>query len=176
MTLTDLAAFGSFVSGIAVVITLVFLLLQMRQTNRNQRALMNQGVITRSADITMWLSEPHVASVWSRILSGEVNLTREEQSQAYSILRTILLNLQDSYIQHKSGQTDDITFQNSTSAIKIALQLQVLAIFWKNSRHSYAPEFADFVDGIIQANPTTLRSKVFDQIEADLAGMKAAAP
>ena len=43
MSLSDLAALGSFISGVAVVVTLVFLLVQMRQTNRNQKSLMQQG-------------------------------------------------------------------------------------------------------------------------------------
>ena len=54
MTLADLAALGSFVSGFAVLVSLVFLYFQLRQLNaqvlqgeRNQRALLNQGVATR---------------------------------------------------------------------------------------------------------------------------------
>jgi len=47
MSLSDLASIGSFVSGVAVVVTLALLLIQTRQANRNQKALMQQG---RSAE------------------------------------------------------------------------------------------------------------------------------
>src|SRR5665213_4361095 len=43
MTLTDLAAIGSFISGVAVVVTLVFLLLQTRQNTRAIRAAASQA-------------------------------------------------------------------------------------------------------------------------------------
>ena len=43
MSLSDLASIGSLVGGLAVVITLVFLSIQTRQTNKNQRSLMQQG-------------------------------------------------------------------------------------------------------------------------------------
>jgi flagellar biosynthesis/type III secretory pathway M-ring protein FliF/YscJ len=50
MSLSDLAALGSFISGVAVLASLVFLFFQMRQmteqvrqSERNQRALMQQG-------------------------------------------------------------------------------------------------------------------------------------
>ena len=43
MTLSDLAAVGSFVSGIAVFLSFIFLALQLHQANRNQRSLMQQA-------------------------------------------------------------------------------------------------------------------------------------
>ena len=46
MNLSDVASIGSFVSGVAVLVSLVYLSLQVRQTERNQRALMNQGIIS----------------------------------------------------------------------------------------------------------------------------------
>lgn len=52
MTLSDLASLGSFVSGLAVAITLVFLLLQARQNTQNLRSSVQQaranGVITQA--------------------------------------------------------------------------------------------------------------------------------
>jgi len=43
MSLSDLAAVGSFISGIAVFLSFIFLALQLRQANRNQRSLMQQA-------------------------------------------------------------------------------------------------------------------------------------
>lgn len=63
MTLSDLASIGSFVSGVAVVITLVMLLLQMRQTDRNQRAAMQLGRATRGTDVLTRLIDPEVARI-----------------------------------------------------------------------------------------------------------------
>ena len=51
MTLSDLASIGSLVSGLAVLGSLFYLSLQNRQLDRNQRALMNQGVINRGVEI-----------------------------------------------------------------------------------------------------------------------------
>jgi len=58
MSISDLAAIGSFVSGIAVAVTLVFLVIQIRQTNRNQRSLMQQGHLTMLVDASMRWAEP----------------------------------------------------------------------------------------------------------------------
>jgi len=41
ISLSDLAAIGSFISGVAVVVSFVFLAVQLRQNARNQRAIMH---------------------------------------------------------------------------------------------------------------------------------------
>src|SRR5579862_4809924 len=50
MTLADLASIGSLISGVAVLISLIYLALQVRQAEKNQRALMNQGTAARVSD------------------------------------------------------------------------------------------------------------------------------
>jgi hypothetical protein len=50
-SLCDLAAVGSFVSDIAAVFSFIFLALQIRQANRNQKSLMQQGRSASNVDI-----------------------------------------------------------------------------------------------------------------------------
>src|SRR5712671_280467 len=64
MTLSDLASFGSLVGGLAVVITLVFLSIQTRQTNKNQRSLMQQGQTNRVASSLLAMATPDRAAAW----------------------------------------------------------------------------------------------------------------
>jgi len=71
MSLSDLAAFGSFVSGLAVLVSLIFLLLQVRQTNRNQRALMQQGISARYLQMNSTASSPEVAKTLVRVWQRE---------------------------------------------------------------------------------------------------------
>src|SRR5215472_11229819 len=68
MSLSDLASLGSFVSGAAVLASLVFLFFQMRQmteqvrqTERNQRATINQERIAQYSDRLLRWSEPSLA-------------------------------------------------------------------------------------------------------------------
>ena len=70
MTLSDLAAIGSFVSGIAVVITLIFLLLQMRQNNSQmQMAELNSAQVRFSSFRLAIVNNRDVAQLWFAGLS-----------------------------------------------------------------------------------------------------------
>jgi hypothetical protein len=58
VSLSDLASIGSFVSALAVVVTLAFLLIQTRQTNRNQQSLMQQARTERTVGLRLNQTEP----------------------------------------------------------------------------------------------------------------------
>ena len=73
MSLSDLASLGSFVSGLAVLISLVLLFFQLRQLNqqvrqteRNQQASIRHGRITRGVDIQLARADPGAADAWRR--------------------------------------------------------------------------------------------------------------
>ena len=61
MTLSDLASIGSLISGTAVLVSLVYLSLQVRQTERNQQASIRQGRINRAVELMTARMEPTVA-------------------------------------------------------------------------------------------------------------------
>jgi hypothetical protein len=68
MSLSDLASIGTLVSGLAVLISLVYLSLQIRQTAKDQRALMDQETVTRNIGILMFLSQPHIHNLTTRVI------------------------------------------------------------------------------------------------------------
>jgi len=67
----SLAELASLASSVAVVVSLVFLGLQIRQSNRNQRSLMQQGRSARNVELLSRLSDPRVSDVISRAANGE---------------------------------------------------------------------------------------------------------
>jgi hypothetical protein len=61
MSLTDLASIGSLVSGVAVLFSLLFVGIQIRQSNRNQRSLMQQGRSVRNVELLLKPTEPRLS-------------------------------------------------------------------------------------------------------------------
>jgi len=66
MSLSDLASLGSFVSGVAVLISLIYLALQVRQAEKNQRSLMQQGQANRICDLLLRNSDPSLAMIYRK--------------------------------------------------------------------------------------------------------------
>jgi hypothetical protein len=172
MTLSDLSSIGSLVSGLAVLVSLVYLSLQVRQTEKNQRALMNQGVLSRGVSLGVYLTQPHINDVWTRVLSGETEFSAPEISQLTMAMRTKLLNLQDAFVQHSAGLIDDITFENAFNMAKAFMAQPIYRALWTRSRETFASDMSAMVDRIVQQSPPAKPIDLVAQLEADLAKVK----
>jgi hypothetical protein len=67
MVLSILTALTGTISAISVLISLLFVRRQIRQSVKNQRALIQQGRAWRSADIVMHLMQPDFAEAYHRL-------------------------------------------------------------------------------------------------------------
>src|SRR5215469_3397008 len=110
MSLSDLASLGSFVSGVAVLASLVFLFFQMRQmteqvrqSEKNQRAVLNHAYITRASDNVRTFAESPVNELRARVIAGDATFTAEELRRLIMMFRLALLLAQDVYVQNKAG-------------------------------------------------------------------------
>jgi hypothetical protein len=171
MTLSDLSSIGSLVSGIAVLVSLIYLSLQVRQAERNQRALMNQGVVNRLTDINMWQAQPDICSLNARVALGETDFSAPEIMHLTARLRVNLLSIQDTYVQHKAGLVDQITFDTLQPALKNAMATPVFRAIWKSARTAYSPEWQSFVDKVIADTPLREPVDVVARFKADLAAV-----
>ncbi|HXQ15465.1 MAG TPA: hypothetical protein VN814_12660 [Caulobacteraceae bacterium] len=176
MSLSDLAALGSFVSGFAVLVSLVFLYFQLRQLNMqvlqaetNQRALLNQGVASRTIDGLKWGSEPIMNELNSRMFAGDTKFSAPELRQLRLYLRVRLTGVQDNYVQLRSGLIDQLTFDNVLEGAKGILSQRVFRAVWLDSRLGYAPEWRDYVDRLIAELPLAEPIDAVAQFEASLA-------
>jgi len=158
MSLSDLASLDSLISGFAVLISLLFLYFQLRQMNaqvlqseKNQRALVNQGAIHRSSEVVMWLADH--SALLARNAAGEHEFTADEILQLTLAQRVSFVASQDVYVQHKAGLADQITLENNLGALKAQLAAPGNRAIWKMARASYAPEWAAFIDKLIEETP-----------------------
>jgi hypothetical protein len=76
MSLTDLAAIGSFVSGMAVLASLIFVGFQLRQNTKAIRAEASQAHAQNWQQITMQIAGSlEAARIWRLGLNGIESLT-----------------------------------------------------------------------------------------------------
>jgi hypothetical protein len=153
MSLSDLAALGSFVSGLAVLVSLVFLYFQLRQVTaqikqgeKNQRALLDQGTVARNSEIIFFHAQPHINDLTTRVAGGDTHFTAAELGLLSIRVRTSMLAGQDTYVQNKAGLTDPVTVDNSEAVLRYVLSQPVYRALWYASRGGYAAEWRDYVD------------------------------
>ena len=158
MTLTDLASVGSFISGIAVVITLVLLLIQLRQTNKNQRTLMQQGRSVRTVDLIAKMTEPHLSEIIVRAERNDLTLESPEVQAYVRHCAAWLYSWKDSYLQHQAGTLDVESWETDLAALKVVASIPGFRVAWKFGRAWTSATYRDFVDGLLRDTKVEQRS------------------
>jgi hypothetical protein len=153
MTLSDLASIGSLVSGVAVLVSLIYLSLQIRQTERNQRALINQGAMARDTAIVAMLPQPDFSAAWVKVVGGETELSALECWHLSVVLRGLLGSLQESYLQKKAGLIDQITIDYIEFGVHYYLAQPVIRALWSTSKAAYPAKTVALIDGLIARTP-----------------------
>lgn len=178
MSLSDLAALGSFVSGLGVLMSLLFLFFQLRQISaqmeqakKYQRAMMNQGALASTIEIIRAFGEPNAAKLMSRVLAGEQDFTAPEIYQLSMMQRQSLIGMQDALFQHLEGLIQEDTLENSFRANRSTLAQPVFRALWLQSRETYAPELASRVDKLISERPPARPVDVVARFRTNLAGV-----
>jgi len=169
MSLENFYYISQIIASFAVLASLIYLALQTRQNSKNQKALMNQGVVNRTSDTIHWLSEPRMLDLYIRVQAGETQFTTQELMLLQLRLRALLLSAQDTYVQHNAGLVDQITMNNTLVGIRFFLSSAVNRAIWKGSRATYAPELMDWMDGVIEHTPLAKPVDVVAQFKTNLA-------
>ena len=78
MTLSDLAAIGSFISGIGVLVSLIYLAFQVRQNTMSHRATAYQSRLEFLRDQFQASMDPEMMALRLRVEAGDENLTELE--------------------------------------------------------------------------------------------------
>ena len=79
MDITTLAAWGEFLGGIAVVVSLIYLASQIRMNTKTVRASNLSGQIAAGSEWSRMIVDPAAASLYVRDLEDFVGLSAEDQ-------------------------------------------------------------------------------------------------
>lgn len=150
MNLTELAAIGNFVSGVAVVVSFVFVALQLRQANRNQRSLMQQGRSDRALEVFMRFADPKTTELVLRAFRADPDMTDAEYFAFYSLAGAIFVNYEDSFRQFRSGTLNSEGWASDRRTLEWLLSVAAYRAAWRAVRDSIGGDYRDFVDLLMQ--------------------------
>jgi len=167
MSVADLA---SLASSVAVIVSLLFLGLQIRQSNRNQRSLMQQGRSARNVELLSRLGDPTVSNVISRAANGET-LTDQDCFIMYSYLTSVFWSYEDCFFQFHLGMLDPKSWASDGVTLRRLLGNPAYRAVWRYARGGIGDEYRSFIDGLAAESgpklppnlPNTLRQYIAEE-------------
>jgi hypothetical protein len=149
MTLSDFASIGSLISGMAVLLSLVYLNFQFRQTERNQQASIRQGRINRAVELVTARMQPSVAEAVNNGIDGDRDLTAQQLALFVAYADAYFLHAEDTYYQHEAGLLNESAFTTFVAYQKVAFTQCGMRVQWRRQRAYYAGAYVEFMDRLL---------------------------
>lgn len=150
MNLSILASIGTAVSGFAILVSLVYLNLQVRQTEKNQRALMQQGRVARISSAAVAFSDSSIAEVIDRCWDGSPDITTVQLRQFANVCRQLFISAEDSFLQHKDLMLSEAAYASLVASMKAYLTSPGIRAMWKLTHSWYEPGFSSFMQQVMK--------------------------
>jgi hypothetical protein len=158
VNLQDLGAIGEFVGSIAVVISLIYVAHQIRQSSRqleqNSRHIEASMYHATNDAFIRWYAllaqDASLAALWRRALADETTLTEEETVRVHSLVAMLFLSYENNFQQFRLGAVKRDTLEISGSNILALMSRPVVQLWWKRQgTRTLTPEFQQAIDSLV---------------------------
>ena len=154
MTLQDLGNIGEFVAAIAVLLSLLYLAIQIRQNTKSVRTSTYQAVLDSSHQVNKLFTDPHLERIYRLGRKDLSQLDDSELAQFKALVGTLVGFHEALFLQHQQGAIDDDFFVNRFNSFHyIISQPGVRAVWEERGRNYFAPSFVKRVDELLAAPP-----------------------
>lgn len=151
MSLSDLSSIASIFSGIAVAITLFFLVLQMRQNTFAVKAAASQAHSAAYAQLSnITVTNGDMARIWRLGNADMGQLNDDERVRYISYLSTIFRFLESARLQWRHGQLDGEHWHALVSDFKDLTMQPGVRAYWALRRHWHTEEFRNWYESLPQ--------------------------
>lgn len=157
MSLEQAAFLAQILSAVAVVASLVFVGIQLRQATKAARASTSQAhSTTYHAIIASIIQDGEFARIWREGLDDFESQSSDERVRFVAYASALFRFYESSRVQWLRGQLDAEHWQNIESqATSLASQPGIRA-WWALRRHWHCEEFQDWFEGLAAAEPGSL--------------------
>ena len=161
MTLLELGALGEFVAAIAVLVTLVYLTLQVRQGNSFARAQTRQRMVEQAErELYRVVEDP---TIFKCFLKKEP-LTEDEKIKLVFWLIASLRQREYEWFQYRDGNIDREAWEAYRTVMLTHLTTPRTREWWDSFLStSFNPEFVAEVNLLIERNPPTGFLEAFEK-------------
>jgi len=152
MTLSDLANLGDFISAAAVVVSLVYLAVQVRQNTRMMRVSTHHALNTAWNTLNVaYGADPAVSSLLDQGSKDYSQLNRNERMRYGMLMNAIFGVHSDMFRQVRERLVSEEEWASHTHVIAMTLALPGAQAWWERSAKIYPEAFRQEVSRILAA-------------------------
>ena len=144
-----LGAVGEIVGAIAVVVTLGFLAVQIRQNSRTVKASAAQSVLQSLSEALRAAAEsPDLARVINQGLTEFDKLDEADNNRFFFWLFAWFRLVEQAHQHYAMGNIEEGTWAGQVAHLKASIASPAVVRFWTARRPAFSQEFQEFVDSL----------------------------
>ena len=155
MTLEQYANLFEIVGGAIVIITLIFLIIQIRQ---NTRALKSATVLgSHNTTLTVYgmLIDDSMIEVLAKGMPRPSDLTKVEKAKFYAFWTATLQNYQQTFFQIRAGTYEENLYDGWWQVLRDNFLSPGFELHWQQRKFILSPEFQEFVEHEVMSRTPT---------------------
>lgn len=153
--LESLANLGEIIGAIAVVVSLIYLAVQVRQNTQAQRTENFSRALDRVAAMQATLSQDSKISViFSKGVADPSNLTPKERMQFTWAMYELFGAFEFMFLASKTSAIPEEVWQRWSSAVAWWLTFPGAQTWWKVRPIPFTDSFTLYVESLLENNPT----------------------
>ena len=150
MTLADISDLSQAIAALAVVVSLIYLALQTRQTARNQRAMMHSARAQSIRQSFSTIGDPSFGAIWRAGVEAAPDMSIDEAQQFALFVRGQFASFQEHFLDWRAGLLDDERWgatRNGMAGILAAPGYRAVYRLWRPTANADFRALADtFLD------------------------------
>jgi hypothetical protein len=153
-----LEAISAFVASIATLMTLIYLAIQIRESNKIARSASLKSVLDDFIEYSVinTLNHPELAEIFDRGHMDYDALTEREKSAFEAMLTRDILQLQNAMQQNEHGLLSDTDYQAWLAYVSGQLISPGGKKGWGYIKRAFTPTVVSALDGYIESNPSAI--------------------
>ena len=157
--LESLASLGEIVGAIAVVVSLLYLAVQVRQNTRAQRLENASRILDRTASMQGALSrDPAMSVLFSKGVSDPSKLTPQERIQFTWAMYEFFGALEFMFLAANENSIPEEIWQRWSSAAAWWLTFPGVQAWWNVRPIPFADSFSSYIESLLDDNPMDAES------------------
>ena len=150
---SKVADFSEIFSSIAIVVTLIYLAIEITQNTEAIEGQTRQAVLNSAQEeLAILLENPELIQA----LAGTKPLNALDSIRLDNLLAMALRSREFSWLQYQSGSIDGNQWATEEAVLIGILDSDVARLWWNQlGRNVFGAAFVDFVDAMIEEQPAT---------------------
>jgi len=140
-------AISDVLAAIAVIVTLGYVAVQIRQNTSALRSAATQGTHDQSAaQYDLLASDPELSDIFVRGLEAPDTLNRIETGRFYAFLLGVIFRFQNWHLQTQSQALDKEHIESWARVLRQISGMPGFQRFWEDRRHIFTPTLVAYLE------------------------------